>query len=30
MGLSLQAISPMPELLSYWMEAGAPASCCAT
>jgi aminocarboxymuconate-semialdehyde decarboxylase len=23
MGLAVQAISPMPELLSYWMEAGA-------
>ena len=22
MGLALQAISPMPELLSYWMDAG--------
>lgn len=25
MGLAVQAISPMPELLSYWMEAGAAA-----
>jgi aminocarboxymuconate-semialdehyde decarboxylase len=31
MGLARQAISPMPELLSYWMDAGTRRpSCCAT